>query len=429
MLLDAKIEKAKLIVSASKSLRAFQIGDQNIARYFGATSVAGRAGLLASAIRGHDTLDSKAFHAMAATEGFSTIELRTTIVPWLEEQLLADVDRAAGQIVAIRSIILSYDHLLNAVTQLWENLGPDDVDRACIDACIACIAIPRGRSELLQQLTVTYGEETAKIAVGLLVAYKLLEQVQTGLIEPILYSPMVWKRTMAAAAPALSTLDVTSREVLLHMVNQVRQHQGLPEPVVFNATNLLDLGIRIGLLERTKIRTLSNADRCFLVTPHFYADVASEHGEDYCDRVKIFLDSIRNGQHYGNPVTGRITDPDRLLEVLLDRGWVGPVQAIGTGYILPEKAGIVRVEPDETNSSKYRLHLVQTDTVKTVRQIIRTGSSDPGLVEMNAARLQGGTDFSASETLRARLGELPAQVAEAEAELIRVLREGGCRTK
>jgi hypothetical protein len=31
--------------------------------------------------------------------------------------------------------------------------------------------------------------------------------------------------------------------------------------------------------------------------------------------------------------------------------------------------------------------------------------------------------------LRARLGELPAQVAEAEAELIRVLREGGCRTK
>jgi hypothetical protein len=43
--------RGKHIISAAKSLKATQLADQNIAAYLDAISIAGRAGLFASALR------------------------------------------------------------------------------------------------------------------------------------------------------------------------------------------------------------------------------------------------------------------------------------------------------------------------------------------------------------------------------------------
>ena len=163
-------------------------------------------------------------------------------------------------------------------------------------------------------------------------------------------------------------------------------------------------------------------------SPHFYTDLANEHGDDLCDRVKIFLDSIRNGQHFGQPETGKITNPIKLLDALLNKGWVGPATAIGTGYVLPEKAGIIRVNRESNTTWKYKLHLVQTDTVSIVRNLVTHGVSEPSAVAMRAANFQPEASFKASETIKASVVTTVEFVNEAEADLISMMREQECRT-
>ena len=96
-----------------------------------------------------------------------------------------------------------------------------------------------------------------------------------------------------------------------------------------------------------------------------------------CDRVKIFLDSIRNGQHFGNRSTGKILAPQVLLRKFINTGELGPVTAIGTDYVTSELAGIVRVNR-EPNSNRANMELVQEDTVGKVLDVIRTGLIEDG---------------------------------------------------
>jgi hypothetical protein len=163
--------------------------------------------------------------------------------------------------------------------------------------------------------------------------------------------------------------------------------------------------------------------RVFLTSPHFFSDLEDEVGEDACDRVKIFLDSTRNGQHYGHPWTGRIADPDALLRKLLNTGMVGPCTAIGTDWVTSEKAGIIRVRREDTSTGKSYMELLQRDTVEKVHQLITTGTVAPA-GGMEAAHIREGLSFHSIEETRAEAGDVPEPIAEAERAIILRLREG-----
>jgi hypothetical protein len=96
---------------------------------------------------------------------------------------------------------------------------------------------------------------------------------------------------------------------------------------------LVELAVGLGLLDNTVIAS-SAQDRSFLTTPHLYGEIAVAHGRDVCDRIRLFLDSIRHGQHFGDWYTGRISDPVVLLNRLIDRREIGPCTAIGRDYQL-----------------------------------------------------------------------------------------------
>jgi hypothetical protein len=164
------------------------------------------------------------------------------------------------------------------------------------------------------------------------------------------------------------------------------------------------------------------SSRAFLTSPHYYADLAEEFGEDICDRVKIFLDSIRNGQHFGHLWTGRILYPEKLLRSLLNNGVIGPATAIRTDYILSEKAGIVRVKKVDS-SSRGIMEIIQRDTVKKVLEIVTSGSTDPGSHEMSSSNIREGYYFRSIEQARATMGMIPTEITEAENAIILQLRE------
>lgn len=208
----------------------------------------------------------------------------------------------------------------------------------------------------------------------------------------------------------------------------MKSHQGLPENLLraeahkHNAEHMLQLALSVGLINRTQTQMSDGSKRWFLTTPHFYADMGAEFGEDMCDRVKIFLDSIRNGQHFGSAGTGKIVSPGKLVSKLLNAGEIGPCTAIGTDYVTSEQAGIVKVRRSKFRSGQSFLELVQRDTVEKVHDIITTGSLI-GSCPMTESDISEGVRFGSIEQLRGEKAQMPAPVAEAEREIIQKLRE------
>jgi hypothetical protein len=261
-------------------------------------------------------------------------------------------------------------------------------------------------------------------------AYKVVNVLDgPGVAEPVIYSPLIWGDKISKAGKALSHLQPDRREVLLQLVDMIRLYQGLPFSSAESwvkkqgQPDLLAFAVGIGLLDKTQIMVADGGFREFLTTPHIYGELAATQGKDVCDRVRLFLDSIRHGQHYGAWYTGRIwDDPTPLLSKLVDVGQIGPCTAIGTDYQLVEKAGIVNVKPSRSKPGQFVMELVQKDTVRLVRDIVvnkaplLTGTSvSPGVCSQS--------DFVSAEGTRARLGEPPRRVREAEQEILRNLRE------
>ena len=317
---------------------------------------------------------------------------------------------------------------MRAVYDFYEKQQPTDEDRACLNILVFASELPRPESVLRQTIAELYTEETANTALQLAKAYNIVAS-SGNLDDPLFYAPRIWTGLHDKAARVLAPLDLTQREILTHLINKVRKSQGYPEALLrseavrHGALHLVDLAIGIALMNRTELQLANGNARSFLTTPHFYDDLRSEFGEDMCNRVKIFLDSIRNGQYFGERATGKILDPVRLLRVLLNRGRIGPATAIGQDYIVAEKAGIIRVQRAPFENQFY-MDLQQHDTVHKVLEIVSTGAIEPSGSSMLPSHISDGTLFKSIEQGRADLGGTSSELTELEHEIINRLREG-----
>ena len=313
---------------------------------------------------------------------------------------------------------------------MYDSLNPPPEDIGCLCVLQTVSQLPTPKSDVLHAVALIIGEEAGKRAVSLAKNYKIVASISgKGLREPILFSQRLWSGCISKAATALGPLNTDQRAIVLDLVERVRNYQGFPESLLRdlarqnNAEPMLDLAIGVGLLNRTDIQMADGTPRVFLTSPHFYGDLESEFGEDMCDRVKIFLDSTRNGQHFGHLWTGRILDPDRLLRKLINTGVIGPCSAIGTDWVTSELAGIVTVKRVDPRAGKCYMELVQKDTVSKVHQVITTGTMDVSQSTMKASDVAEGSHFHSIEQLRGEAGELPGGLGEAERAIIMKLRE------
>ena len=349
----------------------------------------------------------------------------------MKESNLCHIVRQGENITSIDSLILTYDELLKAVSDLYDSLDPLPEDIGCLQVLEVASQLPTPESEVLHNAALNIGEEKAISSISLAKNYQIVAcRAGKGLREPILYSERLWSRCIDRASAALSPLDNIQRSVILDLVAQVKEYQGFPESLLRNTARqnnvepMLNLAIGVGLLNKTEIQMADGTFRTFLTSPHFYADLETEFGEDMCDRVKIFLDSTRNGQHFGHSSTGRILDPDQLLRRLLNTGVIGPCTAIGTDWVTSERAGIVRIRRLDTTSSRCYMELVQKDTVSKVHQVVTKGTMQVDQPSMQASHVSDGRRFRSIEQVRAEAGELPGNLAEAERAIILKLREG-----
>jgi len=418
------------IISVTKSLDAYQRGDQKISRYFSATMLCGHSGLFLSSLRKHKRLSWRKFCTLAAVAHLDRPLLTGVVVPWLTKGGFIEVVQG-GEKKAVSCNVLDYDAILRATWELFTKLDTTPEERAVLEVVDEGIKIPTEKTRLFNTIT-SESTESVERAVELAESYKIVNVLKgTGVREPIIYSPLVWGDKISKAGKALSNLKANKRDALLELLDIVRRNQGFPYKSALEWAKkrghpaIVQFAERIGLLDKTQIATRDGQIAAYLTTPHLYGEMAATHGNDVCDRIRLFLDSIRHGQYCGDWYTGRIQDPVILLDALLNRGKIGPCSAIGTDYIMVEKAGIVNTKESKVRPGRFYMHPVQDDTVRLVRDI----AENP----MYAGTISSSVSFSAAihdrfisaEETRAQtqLGEIPGPMKEAEAEIVRAIRE------
>lgn len=287
--------------------------------------------------------------------------------------------------------------------------------------------MPLTESDARHQLAFAYSEEAANIAIDLAKGLRLVAFTKTSSSETVIYSDRVWSKAGPKAAKAMTNFSREEREALEIIVETVRKHQGYPEELLRhwarnnNVEKMFNFALGVGLVSRTGIKTPGGTTH-FLTTPHFYAEVAEEFGEDVCDRVKLFLNSIRNGQYVSPSSRGRIREPVALLRALLNNAAVGPAPAIGSDYTMVERAGIVKVE--HSDSDGYSMTLIQSDVAQKTLEVVQTQAMTPNKRVLSANDLSNKGRFVSIPESRATLAELPGEMREAEREFTDILREG-----
>ena len=198
------IEKGKLIVSAGKSLKSFQLGDSSIASFLYGTSDAGRLGLFVSAIRSETGSSINRIRFLAGQEGINFHSLTSEILPWLEKVGLCQLHREPnGEIGEVTSLFLAYQDLLNAVSEFYESRHPSIEDRGCLLVLNQAIGLPQPEASILQVVASEFGEEVAQRALQLAKAYRIVDSVGTK-GDQLIYAPRVWAG-LHPKAPSITT--------------------------------------------------------------------------------------------------------------------------------------------------------------------------------------------------------------------------------
>ena len=268
-------ERGKLIISAAKSLKDFRLADPRIALYLYGTLAAGRLGLFVSAIKSEERANINRIRFLAAEEGIDPRELKAELLPWLETAGICEIERTTGgEPQNVTSLVLAYDDLLGAVSDFYDSRDPSNEDRGCLSILAQGIELPEHETVVMQTVSQEFGEEVANTAFQLAKAYKIVATSGIG-EDPLVYAPRVWSGLHPKASQALSPLDTTDREIVLHLVNRVKSSQGYPESLFRSEANqhgaehLVDLVIGIGLVNRTELYVAKGAKRAFLTTPSF----------------------------------------------------------------------------------------------------------------------------------------------------------------
>jgi hypothetical protein len=218
------------IISVAKSLEGFQRGDQNISRYFGATMLAGHAGMFLSSLRKQTRMPWRKFKALAAGAHIEMPILKTVLIPWMKTGGFIDYGTLTDD-ATIQCNVLDYNAVLDGTAALFRASDPSPEECAILGIVQLGINFPQLKSELLGKSRLG-SEETLKTALELATDYKIVRTLSgEGIMEPITYSPLIWGENIGKIGRALSHLDKNRRETLTELVEMIRRYQPkVPRP-------------------------------------------------------------------------------------------------------------------------------------------------------------------------------------------------------
>ena len=376
------LKKAVWIISSQKKLENIPNSVQGL-NTFSSTIWAGRCGRLLSNIRSREYLTSEQLEVFANSAGILTIDL-DPYLNVLEKRRLLKVKRSStGDIIRIEDCLLSKEDVLTNTTSLFGSKA-SPIEIANLSALEITSEKPLEETNLKHALSKQgYSEENVDELIDLQINFQLLQrQSGYGLSKPFIFNEYIWGQNVAKIARAIGSMTAKERRDVEDIIHTVKNSQGIPvEGLSKMNKDLLRLLVKVGMLDVVTICTTKRTgEKDFVTTPQMWGTIKLELlSDDILDEIKLFLDSIRYGEHYGQIGTGRILHPEALVGALISTEKVGPCSAIGTDYIMLEKAGIIDVQrATEKLGEQYYMKLLKQEVGERVNEIVKYGILLPG---------------------------------------------------
>jgi hypothetical protein len=174
-------------------------------------------------------------------------------------------------------------------------------------------------------------------------------------------------------------MQILEEQKLENIVEFLQDNPGNPLPVVSQALGTQDgtlyLLSKYGLLEPIKLEVQGD-NKEYLFSPN---STMERDDKDHFDLVKMTLANFRFGEYYSKKT--RLFSLNLFFNKMLDKGYAGSAEAIGTDYQNLEKNGIVRVE--KIDSANYRFWLLKRDVIEDANNIIK------GVIPFHSSRAVG----------------------------------------
>lgn len=327
--------------------------------YFDKTMLVGKAARIAANIRGFNYLTPEQVNVMSVELGVVPTEVKGVILPTLEEiGVMRLIKGSTGKLKRVEEKVPRATRLIEQLGKYLSELEPGPIETSGIEALQMTTTRPISKSKLREKLT-ELKDEDFSILMDCGKTGRFLDEYTSPGKEVEVYSPMIWNERSEDVMQMYSSLSKLQKNELIALADAVRSYPGKPlEMLSTPDPALLGQAIGSGFFEKCSVATRKGTkDYLFIPNPKFRMVSEGVRQCDLFDKAKIILSCIRQGQHYAE-IT-RILYPDKLLQKLLDRGYLKPHSEFKEQYALCELHGIFRTEP--ASGGRDYLRLIDTD--------------------------------------------------------------------
>jgi hypothetical protein len=162
-------------------------------------------------------------------------------------------------------------------------------------------------------------------------------------------------------------MEILDAHKVAGMLNFILENPGNPSAVVERhlrlPTGTISALSNTGVIEPIRLDVEGDTKE-YLFAP---TTTNLRQDQDEFDPVKMTLSNFRFGEYYSKKT--QLRSLDEFLSSLLDRGFAGWAEPIGTDYRNIEGMGVLKVVPVSGNN--YRFWLLKRDVIEDVRSIVR----------------------------------------------------------
>ncbi|WP_305404468.1 hypothetical protein [Photobacterium leiognathi] len=361
-----------------------KLQEVNNVRGYNNTLTAGKAGLLLSAISASDQelkVSKERVGILAENVNINPLELDSLLAMLKQKDL---IDYVESEVVVLG---VTTETALAHTTDIFESREPTKKELATLELAELASEKPQHNEFLLDTLSTNYdlnGEAVNEILIQ-------SEQIGFTDVEKIdknntLYfnGNLFRKESTEKISKVLQSLNSAEQNRLIEL-NQLLETNAcidvnlakriLTEPL-FNKT------IPIGLFD-LNIVSNDHEDAGFITKPSAFSKYNSSSVDDAFDLVKAFVCSLTYGMTRSAHDRGQITLIERLLEVLVSGGCIGPVPAIKQDYKILEYKNVVQVY-DGWNKGRFGplMKLLKKEVGELALEAIKTGNVSEHSLDM-----------------------------------------------
>ena len=340
---------------------------------------AGRSARLLSAIsREEDTrIPYSRVKELARGIGIREIEIDGLLRRLTEHGLI----QASASEVAVLGVAQST--LLEHAANIFESQAPQHIDRAVIELAELGSRVPIRRSDCEEELADEFRLSSAEIDDV------FTQSEQIGFVDyerdggdRLYFNGSLFRRDSAAKANLiLNSLSLDEADRLLGAEERIRTEGCV---IAAELRQLLghDLWTKLHQIGYFDVSVVANERGTteFVSKPDALTKYVPSGLADMLDDAKALASSLTYGIVKSSQARGRINEPARLINVLIDRGFVeGWASAIKLDYQVLERRGVVEVT---TTDRGNRLTLLKTEVAEMARDLVLKGDASATAAEV-----------------------------------------------